>query len=898
MPFFQIARNKLHRPRIIGDFVTRSDLVARLEAGSSLPLTLLAAPAGYGKTSLVAHWLEGREGRVAWLSLDVDDSEPAAFARCVAAAIRTVFPEACADTLACLDLAQAPSLMALSVCLSNDLEALTAPLILVLDDYHRIDSLPTHLLVDRLLARPVPHLHLVVISRNNPPLALGALRVREELNEITMLELRFAKAKTATLLERGAGRVVAEEALDHLHEWTEGWPAGVRLAALALRYNAGFDQPGHRRNGGMAQVEQYFLEEVFSQQTEGVRHCLLRTSILERFSGPLCDALADSRAEDADHLDGEAFMHFVSSGSVLCMPTDDSLRWYRYHRMFREFLQWQLARLYPEQAIGEMHGRAAAWLAGQGLLEEAILHALAGAGPEAAGQMVAVQRNLLIRREQRHRLNRLLSLLPADTIESDAELLLLKAWLMHHQGRQVETPPVLDRIEVLLAHAAADLPSSRLLPLRGGVLALRSLQHYRDGRVDLAVSAAGQALECLPADCVDDLVVAQAVVGGARQMAGDLAGARQWLHDCLAHAPGPVERCQAPLAAALGFIDWMAGDLSALFWRASQHYSGAGGSHLGSAGEVGLGAYFHGLVQYQRNELALAEATLSCAASPVHAPSLGYRTEVSFVLAAVYQAQGQADRAREIIDEICQELWRKADSPALFRAQACQAELALRQGRLDQAREWARSFDPGPVHFAYHFSSAPHLTLTKVWIAEGNADSREQAARLLQLLEAQLTARHNVRFLVEVLALQALLQHGLGDEAAASEQLGRAVLLAQPGGFIRLFVDLGQELVQPLKRLTPDKATAHYVGQILSAFNDDWLVTAGRQQVGADLTRRELKILKLLAVRLSNVEISEELCISRATVKRHTQNIYRKLRASSRREAVVRARTLNILVDG
>jgi len=381
-------------------------------------------------------------------------------------------------------------------------------------------------------------------------------------------------------------------------------------------------------------------------------------------------------------------------------------------------------------------------------------------------------------------------------------------------------------------------------------------------------------------------------------MSGDLVGARQWIHEALARAPGPIDVCQAPLVASLCFIDWMAADLAALQWTASQHSSVAG-NHFGSHGTLALGCYFHGLVHYQRNELALAEATLLPAlAAQQHVPLVGCRSEISLVLAAVYQAQGQADRARQVVEAVCQRLRRNGDFSTLFRAQACQADLDLRQGRIDQAREWARNFDPGPFQLVYRFFNAPHLTLARVWIAEGSADSREQAGRLLQLLEAELAAGHNVRFLLEVLALQALLQHSQGDEGAAADLLGRAVLLAQPGGFIRLFVDLGQDLVQPLKRLNPDQGNARYVGQILAAFNDDWLVSAGRQQVGADLTRRELKILKLLAVRLSNIEISQELCISRATVKRHTQNIYRKLRASSRREAVIRARTLNILADG
>jgi LuxR family maltose regulon positive regulatory protein len=899
MPFIPIVRSKLHRPRIVGDFVVRSGLLHRVEAGSVLPLTLLAAPVGYGKTSLVAHWLENRDGLAAWLSLDAEDSDLLVFVSYFAAAVRTVVPDACGDTLACLAAGQPASLAALAGHLSNDLESLPARLVLVLDDYHRIASTPTHALLDRLLAHPVDNLHLVVITCRDPPLSLGMLRAREALTEIRMQDLQFAASDTALLFKRCAGRAVSGPLLECLQQRSEGWPVGVRLAALALRDGGEVAELERSFTGSTPQVQQFFIEEVLSQQAAGVRDWLLRTSISDRFCAALGDALSEgcTGGEGGERLDGRSFIQRVASGAMLCLAVDDQLEWYRYHRLFRAFLESQLRKQHTDAEVVELHRRATAWFEANGLLEEAIPHALAAADAAAAGQLLARHRNSLLNREDRHRLQRCLSLLPADTIEMDPELLLLKAWLMHHQGRQIETPVVLDRIEALLEGGAGGLDQAIVASLRGSVLALRGLQRYREGRADLALACAEQALHRLADDSPHARVTAQAVVAGARQMVGDLKGARQWIHDVLTRASGSIEVCQAPLVATLCFLDWMAADLAALQWTASQNDK-LNDVPFASQGNWALGRYFLGLVQYQRNDLALAEATLLPALAVQNAPRLGYRTEISFMLAAVYQALGQADRAREIVDAVCAHLLRTGNSPALFRAQAYQAELALRQGRVDEAREWARNFDPGPVQLVYRFFNVPHLTLARVWIAEGSAENLEQAGRLLQLLQADLAARHNIRFLIEVLALQALWQRALGDEVAAGDLLAHAVALAQPGGFIRLFVDLGQDLVPTLKRLNPGLGSARYVGQILSALNDDWLVSAGRQQVGADLTRRELKILKLLAVRLSNVEISEELCISRATVKRHTQNIYRKLRASSRREAVLRARTLNILADG
>ena len=887
--FSPFLRSKLQRPRVVADFVARDELHRRLEDASTMPLTVVAAPLGYGKTSLVAHWLDGRAGRAAWLSLDAGDSEPQAFIRCLVAAVRSALPDACSETLACFAAERLPPLAVIAALLGNELDDLAESLVLVLDDLHCVDNRTTYALLDRLLVRPPRHLHLVLLGRSDPPLSLGALRVCGALNEIGPHDLQFSQQQAAQIIERAAGSAVSSAAVARLHECSGGWPAGVRLAALAMRQRGAGVDPAAGFGGGTSMVGQYFLDAVLSPQPAAVRTVLLRTALVDRFCAPLCDALADDDG-GGQRLSGTSFMDFVRSGSVLACPVDTAGEWYRYHPLLHEFLQCRLAAEIGTEAMQQLHRRAAAWFAEHDRLEEAVTHQLAGAGAAAAGHLLARQRNTLLQHRQHLRLARCLRLLPPDTVEADAELLSLKAWLLHRQGRLLETAAVLDRIEVLLERSGTQAQAAA--PVRGNLLALRSMQDYLDGSGDEAARCAEQALSCLPADCIDERVVAQTVIAGARQLAGDLAGARQIIDEALARAPGPIARCQVPLLAARCFIDWMAADLSALKLMAKQDER-VGGAPWGSD-DGGLRAYFLGLVQYQRNELALAEQTLLSASTTMMA---GYRTELSFLLAAVCQALGQASRANAIIDSVCEHLQQPDDLQALQRAYAFRAELALRQGQLAMASEWASGFDPGPLHFAYHFSSAPHLTLAKVWIAEGSSESREQAARLLQLLERELAARHNIRFLIEVLALQSLLQHGLGDEAAAADLLGRAVALAQPGGFVRLFVDLGQQLLPPLRRLKLDRSDSRYLGQILAAFDDDWLACSGRQEPRADLTRRELKILKLLAVRLSNVEISEELCISRATVKRHTQNIYRKLRASSRREAVVRARTLNILLD-
>ncbi|HOL64618.1 MAG TPA: LuxR C-terminal-related transcriptional regulator, partial [Accumulibacter sp.] len=713
------------------------------------------------------------------------------------------------------------------------------------------------------------------------------------LCELQQGELRFSDDEMAKLLAAADKRLAANATwLACLQRRIEGWPAGGRLALAALRDAGSLDDLPRIFGGWTPAVRQYFVEDVLQRTDLRVPlPDLLRTSILPRFCRPLCVALG------AADFDAQAFIQAIVNGGLLVEPVDEHGEWYRYHPLLREFLQRQLAERHTSAEIAVWHQVAADWFEAHGLLLDAVTHVLTAGGPRAARRLLLRHRNLLINREQRHRLAHCLQRLPPDTLENDAELLLMKAWLFYHQGRHLETPAILDRIDSLLVREGGHIDPSGQAVLNGGLLVLRSLQAYCDGQAEVAKHLAEQALQQLQDDRTHAKVTAYAVLAGSRQMDGDLAGARALLEQALATASGPIDVCQAPLVATRCFIEWMAGDLSALQWTAIQHYH-LGGARFATEGNQSLGHYFLALVQYQRNELTQAEATLASAFASEQGPRLGYRTEISFLMSAICQALGQAERARLIVDAVCQHLHANGDLPALFRAQAWQAELALRQGRLSDALDWARNFDPGPVRFIYRFFNAPHLTLARVWLAEGSAESRQQAERLLHLLAGELAARHNLRFLIETLATQALLAHATHDAAGAGETLARALGLAQSAGFIRLFVDLGPEMSPLLKHLPPGLANSRYVGQLLAACQQDWLSGTAQQRAAVELTRREIKILKLLDARLSNPEISDQLCISRATVKRHTQNIYGKLRASSRREAVSIARQLGLLTDG
>ena len=888
-PTVPIIRTKLHRPPVARDLVCRKALHDRLEEGRHQPLTLVSAPAGYGKSTLVGHWLETHDGPSAWLSLDEMDGDIRRFLGYVVAAIQTVFPDACAGTLVQLDAQELPPRPVLAGYLSNDLEDLEGSLVLALDDYHHINDSAIHELLNHLLNHPAGPLQLVIISRYDPPLLLGALRAHNRVTEIRTQDLMFTPPETVTFLEQATGQTVSSAALACLHRSTEGWVAGLRLAALALRHRSDADAFLRGFNCDVRTVQDYLVEEVLSQQPPAAVDCLCKTSILDRFCAPLCEAVGAAPGDEGgDPLDGSTFIRLLQEAGLFCVALDEREEWYRYHHLFQELLQRRLkARLGPDEIAG-LHRRAASWFEAQGLLEEAIHHLLQADGPAEAGRLIVRHRNEILNGEQWHRLDQWLTQLPAEVTEDDPELLMLQAWRLQNQGRQLEAFPVLDRIEALMSSGPRRPAASERL--RGSINALRGIQYYFKAQADLALKCAEQALIQLPRDCWSERGYALIMMVGALRTRGDPQGARKVIYDALADASVPMGTFQGRLLMALCIVNWTTANLPEMRLAAKRYLEL--GEELGLVESVMNARHFLGSVQYHQNELSDAETSLGPIVTDRRAANLQFFTESVFALASVYQARGQTDKARETVESVCEHLLSIRNMVMLQRANAFQADLALCQGRMAEAVNWAQGFDPEPFQNMFRFHE-PRMTLARVLIAQGSTDSHMQADRLLTSLETFVVGTHNIRFQIEVFALQALLHAAQGNEPAARAVLSRAVHLAQPGGFIRLFVDLGPGLARLLNGLDLDAEGQRYVGRILAAFRGDGQTQAG-ETLDHSLSKRELEILALLANELSNKEISDRLCISPATVKRHTENIYRKLGVRDRRKAVAKAKALRI----
>ncbi len=884
-----IIRTKLHRPLLTEDLIPRTQLLERLEHRRQRPLTLVSASAGYGKSTLVSHWLEISAYSGVWVSLDEDDNDLRLFVIYVIAAIHTLFPEAGQQTQAILNAPEFPPGNVLARILLNDLVQIEAPFLLVLDDYHRIHDPPVHDLLKVLLQHPPPSLHLVLVTRQDPPLPLPSFRGLGQVTEISAQDLCFSTGETAIFLHKLLEMPIDDRAAELLTQKTEGWVTGLRLATLFAQTHKDIE----RMLSGLPEehnVIEYLLAEVLSQQPPAIQHSLLATSLLNRFCAPLCETLCQTVERAAGDPDGKAFVAWVERTNLFVIPLDTRHHWFRYHHLFQTLLQHRLHRLYSPDDITALHIRASAWFAEHGLIEEALHHAVAIDDFAAVGRLICRHRHQVAGQGQWHRIIRWLALLPTHVVEGDPELLLLNAWSCQTSGRLAEMADTLDRVEVILGDAQPDNGVQERF--HGEYSSLRSFQHYDAGNGQLALTCAEQAIHRLPPECVGERAYAILMLAISLQMTGDLQRAYDVIHSALEQTHDNAVY-QGRLLMSLGFMQWMAADLVGL----SQ--TSAATLKVGTDHELPdtttRDRYLQGIAHYHSNRLTAAEEALALVVStPSRASGIIYFRS-TLALSLVRQAQGRPEQARDMVTSLIRHLLETGNSTSLALAQAFQAELALRQGRLAEAVQWVETYTTRRLSAGYSLFS-PKLTVAKVLLSQGTATTLKQADDLLAGLHEFFTSTHNTRFLIEVLALQAMLYDIRGDEAAALKSTDESIRLAEPGGFIRLFVDLGPGMAKLLKRLSTQTISMGYLGRLLKAFTYEELGMMPEASAhDALLTKREIEILTLLAQRVSNPEIAEMLFIAPGTVKFHTLRIYKKLEVHSRREAVAKAGELRLL---
>lgn len=896
------SRAKFRRPPLVSDFVARPGLIERLDQGLDRVLTVVSTPAGYGKSTLLSAWLQELKEPGAWLSLEPHDDGLRELVSGFVDAIDVIAPGTLPGTRARLE-GDLPSPESLASCLVDEVSVLEAgPIVLVLDDYHVLHDAEAHTFVTRIIELAPGALHLVLSSRVDPPLPLTGLRAAGRLTEIRQHDLRFSEEETRKFLVNSLGRDVDPNTVHTLGEKTEGWPVGIRLGALSLRQTR---EPEHlldRLPTGSRFVTDYLVSEVLNQQMPIIQEYLLRASVVERFCAPLCDALleADLGGEvPVGIFDGAGFLALAERANVFLIPLDEAGRWYRFHHLFRDLLRHQLDSRRSASEVAVLQRRAAEWLEENGFLTESIEMAI-GADLSLAVDLVARHRHELMNREEWHRLNQWLRLLPQGALESEPELVLLKAWTMENRHRYEDV--------FRLAHRAADLiaehGSEAFSSLQGEVSTLLALQHYLELDGQGALEQSERALEQLEPGAGSVRGYAVIMKSLALLMLGDLGEARRVVVRNMTQSE-PAGTYDARLLAALTLVDWIAGDLQRLTVDGTAYL--AAGLQGDLEESVGMGNYFLGIAAYERNDLALAETHLARIVRDHPTGDLWNLANSGFVFAVTLDGLGRHQEANRLAAELSARAL-DARHPGLVRVTgAFEADLALRQGRRAEAIRWADDFDLDPAYPPYRWF-IPNLTYARARIAQGTDEARAEAAGLLEELRETYESIHAIRALIEVLAQQALLEDSIGNARAADTKTAEALRLAEPGGYIRLFVDMGRPMRDLLRRVGPGSDRLPYVRRILAAFVEESLGISGEidiqasapefdsgQLLALEITHRELEVLSLLAERLSNKEIAVRLGIGSGTVATHTANLYRKLDVSSRREAAVKAEALGIL---
>jgi LuxR family transcriptional regulator, maltose regulon positive regulatory protein len=903
-----LLATKLHLPRPQPGFVPRPRLVQALAGEVARGRVLVCAPAGSGKTALLADWARGGGRAVAWLGLDVGDTDPARFWRYVVAALDRARPGLAERVNPLLGPPAPRSFEGLVTALINELAAHPGDgeVVLVLDDYHLADSGPVRASVAFLLENLPPGLRVVVSSRTEPPLPLARLRARGQLAELRAAELRFTPEEAAALLGETAGPGLPGTAVAALTARTEGWAAGLQLAGLSLRGQA--DAAGFVAafSGSHRFVLDYLADEVLDGQTRQVRRFLLETSVLERLSGDLCDAVT-GRA------DSQALLQDIERAGLFLVPLDEVRGWWRYHHLFADLLR---ARLRAEQPgrVPRLHRAAAAWCEEHGLADDAVRHALAAGDGAWAARLVEHHVGRLLRRSEGATLHRWLSALPAESVRARPRLCLAQA-ISAVVGRQVEAVEgLLDDAERAFA-VTGDEPyepsAGRAVSVLANVPALIAFLRADLARLrGNALLAAGYDRQALAQLGEQDWLMRSMVrwnLAVADWLGGRLEPAEHGLAEVVAERRAAGEGYLAmEVCYDLGQVQRARGHLDAALatYRQALETAGADSSqppHLGMA-HVGLAEVF-----YERDELpaALDHATQGVTLCRQLALTQPLATGLALV-ARIRQAHGDAAAAWEAMDQAGQVELSPHVVALLNPVPSQRARLLLAQGDTAAASRWAKAAGLGPDDEPDYPRESAYLALARVLLAEN--EPGPALALLGRLLDAA-AGQGRTGSVIEIQALRALALAARGDHPGALGALAEALTLAGPHGHIRVFADEGAPMRALLARLSARQdqralalgIRAGHLAALLRACGQASAVLPSRRSAAAPpglaepLTGRELEVLRLLAAGRSNQRIARDLVVALDTVKKHVTHVLGKLGAVNRTEAVARARQLGLI---
>ncbi|MEM7029505.1 MAG: LuxR C-terminal-related transcriptional regulator [Chloroflexota bacterium] len=919
-----LLQTKLYTPQPRPNLVSRPHLVERLNEGLYRKLILISAPAGFGKTTLISNWISelrlGNEaenkykGRVAWVSLDEDDNDPARFLAYILGALQTLDPNLGTEALHLLQSPQPMPIQSVLTSLINDVAATNQNFILVLDDYHGIETKSVDDLLAFLLDHMPPQMRLVIISRSDPLLPLARLRGRGELIELRASDLRFTATEAAAFLNHAMGLSLTADEIAALETRTEGWIVGLQMAALSMQGHTDIPQFIEAFSGDNRYIVDYLVEEVMQRQPEQVRSFLLQTAILDRLNGPLCNAVTR-------RTDGQDLLETLERDNLFVVPLDDQRQWYRYHHLFAEVLRARTIGIQTDQ-IPTLHLRASTWYEQNDFLPRAIHHALAGKDFERAAGFIEQVGPAMESNFQSATLLSWLKALPDALIRVRPILCVGYAWALTGSNDLEAGETRLQEVKRWL-EAAADLVPD--------VIELSGTAQPKKSDVEVIVTDQAQ-FQALPTR----IAIIHAYLAQAH---GDIASAIQHARQALELSPDDDKAENVVPTSILAMAYWANGDLgaayesfagfSANFQQAGNIAAAISGTSLLADILIAQGRLLEAMNTYQQSlklvmkqkssivpglaELYVGLSELHCERGDMESATqnllqyeaLDERAAITGnayrlypAIARIKAAQGDLDGALTLLDK-AEQVYYKTPVPDVRPIAAQKVRVWLKQGRLAEALGWMRerglSLD-GELSYLNEFE---YLTFVRVRIAQYRRDLEKrsiyEASGLLERLLKAAEAGNRPGSVIEVLTIQALVSEAQGDIPIALKSLERALTLAEPEGYVRIFVDEGLPMATLLTEITKHNIAPAYVRQLQIAVGS----TKGRlfaaQYLIDPLSERELDVLRLLTTDLTGPQIAQELMVSLNTIRTHTKNIYHKLGVNTRRAAIRQATEYDLL---
>ncbi|MBX0314164.1 LuxR C-terminal-related transcriptional regulator [Planococcus glaciei] len=899
-----ILSTKLYVPPPRPNSVQRPRLIERLNADLDRKLTLIAASAGFGKTALISEWAAGCGRQVAWLSLDKGDSDPVRFLSYFVGALQTIKEDLGTGVVDLLKSQQPLPIESILTALINDISAIPFKFILVLDDFHVIDSKEIIEALSFLLEHLPPQMHLVIATRENPPLPLARMRARGQLNELRAADLRFTPDETVLFLKGMMRLDLTADEITALESRTEGWITGLQLAALSMQGRSDIPAFIQAFAGDNRYIVDYLVEEVLQLQPNHVRTFLLQTSILDRLNGPLCDAVTGRR-------DGAMQLEALEQGNFFVVPMDETRHWYRYHHLFAEVLYAYLKEEQRDQ-LADLYLSASRWYEKHGFSADAIRHALAAEDFARAAGLIELAWADMRRNRQEAAMLSWLKAIPDELVRQRPVLSVIYAWALLSAGEVATVEERLQDAERWLEMADVHEKAESFLDgmivvdkeefrgLLSSISLYRAANALAQGDISAAMKNARRVLGLVPETDHLRRGAASGLLGLAYWTTGELETAHRTYFDGMAN-----------LQLAGNLSDVIGGSIALADIRIAQgrlrqamrNYE-RGLQLAAEQGEPamrGTADMWVGMSELCRESNDLPKALQHLVKSKEQGehtefPQNQYRTRVA--MARIKEAQGDLDDALKLYAE-AEQLYVSDFFPNVRPIAALKTRVWLKQGRLDDALDWMREQGLSVDNSLSYLREFEHITMIRVLLvryANGLADHRSfsEAREFLNRLLKAAEKGERMGSVIEILIMKAFADQLESGASAGLVPLQRALSLAEPEGYVRVFVDEGPPMATLLEAALNKKIAPHYVRRLLTAFGQTEPNMPNKQTLSEHLSERELDVLRLLRTDMSGPDIARELTVSLNTLRTHTKNIYGKLEVNNRRAAIRRAEELGL----